>query len=77
MATKIPIPKLGQSEETVTIERWKVKEGDTIKEDDLLVVLEAMKMETSVKAPSGGRVISIPVSQGDVVKTGDLLVILG
>ena len=31
MSTLVPIPKLGQSEETVKIEKWRVKEGDKIK----------------------------------------------
>ena len=36
MATKLPIPKLGQSEETVTIQSWKVKEGDVVKKGDVI-----------------------------------------
>ena len=43
MATKIPVPKLGQSEETVTIASWQVKEGDAIKKGDVLLQVETDK----------------------------------
>ena len=43
MATKIPVPRLGQSEETVTIQSWKVKEGDVIKKGDVLFDVETDK----------------------------------
>lgn len=44
MATKIPVPKLGQSEETVTIASWRVKEGDKIKKGQLLLEMDLDKI---------------------------------
>ena len=54
-----------------------VEVGDTVEEGDVLLVLEAMKMETEVKAPSAGTVQSVEVAQGDKVITGQVLVTLG
>ncbi len=50
-----------------------VKVGDSVSENDPLVILEAMKMETSVASPCDGEIASIDVDQGDVVEAGQLL----
>ena len=54
-----------------------VSEGDTVAEGDVLVVLEAMKMEIEVKAPKAGTVQSVLVAPGDKVVNGTPLVTLG
>ncbi|EHQ53088.1 MULTISPECIES: sodium-extruding oxaloacetate decarboxylase subunit alpha [Ectothiorhodospira] len=51
-----------------------VKEGDTVKPGDGVLILEAMKMETEVQAPVGGVVKAIHVSKGDSVNPDDALV---
>ena len=51
--------------------------GDTVEEGDVLLVLEAMKMEIEVKAPKGGIVQEILVSQGEKVVNAQALVVLG
>ncbi len=51
-----------------------VKEGDTIKAGDPVLILEAMKMETEVQAPVGGTVKAVHVSKGDSVNPDDALV---
>ncbi|HEY5524436.1 MAG TPA: pyruvate carboxylase subunit B, partial [Clostridium sp.] len=51
-----------------------VKEGDEVKEDQSLIVIEAMKMETNILATSAGIIESILVQEGQQVKTGELLV---
>lgn len=50
-----------------------VKVGDEVSENDTLLVLEAMKMETPVASPVSGVVNSIEVNPGDVVEAGQLL----
>ena len=57
--------------------RIEVSEGDTVEEGDVLLVVEAMKMETEVKSPKAGTVNSILVSQGDKVVTGQAMVVIG
>ena len=54
----------------------KVNQGDTVAEGDVLLVIEAMKMENEVAAPCAGTVQQISVSVGQMVNTGDTLVVL-
>lgn len=51
-----------------------VNVGDEVKEDDLLLVLEAMKMENVVKSPRDGKIKSINVVKGEAVEKKHLLV---
>ena len=57
---------------------WKItsKAGDQVAEDDVLMILESMKMEISVTAPRAGVVKEIRVKETDVVKEGQVLVVL-
>lgn len=52
----------------------RVSEGDAVSAGDVLVVLEAMKMEIRVTAPADGTVKALLVSNGDVVERGQRLV---
>lgn len=52
----------------------KASMGQTIKKGDVVLVLEAMKMENEIVAGEGGTVTSINVSAGDMVESGTLLV---
>ncbi len=51
-----------------------VHPGEALQLDDLLVVLEAMKMETSVTAPIAGKVKAVKVGPGEAVKLNQVLV---
>ena len=55
---------------------WKVEVtvGQQVQEGDVLVILEAMKMETQIVAENAGTISSVSVKPGDTVKVGDLLV---
>ena len=50
--------------------------GDCVEKGDTLMILEAMKMETPVVAPSDGTVVSIKVEKDQIVKTGQLVATL-
>lgn len=54
----------------------KVKPGDQIKSGDVLLVLEAMKMENLIKADIAGTVKEVRVAKGQAVNRGDPLVII-
>ncbi|HEY5097745.1 MAG TPA: biotin/lipoyl-containing protein, partial [Acidimicrobiales bacterium] len=56
--------------------RVAVAEGQTVASGQLLVVLEAMKMEHAVHATSAGTVTSVTVAEGDQVETGRVLVVV-
>lgn len=57
-----------------TIMSIKVKPGDTVSVNQVLVVMEAMKMETNIASPVAGKVRAVPVNPGEAVKAGQLLV---
>lgn len=52
----------------------KVKEGDSVQEGDPLLVMEAMKMENELRAPSEAKIKKIHVSGGDAVEKGTVLI---
>ncbi|NOU47953.1 MAG: biotin/lipoyl-binding protein [Bacteroidales bacterium] len=54
-----------------------VKEGDTVKMGQKLLMLEAMKMENNINADKEGRVVSLKVGKGDSVMEGDVLIVIG
>jgi len=56
-----------------TILDLKVKEGDTISANQVVAILEAMKMENEIVTPVGGKVVSVNVAKGGAVDTGDLI----
>ena len=60
-----------------TILKVAVSAGQTVKEGDLLVVLEAMKMENEIFAPKAGTIAQVLVNKGSSVDTGATLVVIG
>ncbi len=74
--------EVGAGEESVeapmpgTILRIEASEGASVNEGDVLLILEAMKMENEILAPVSGTVKAIGVSEGASVDTGDVLVVI-
>ena len=77
-----PAPVSLASGETVSapmpgnIIRIDVKEGDKVTSGQVLVILEAMKMENEIVAPKDGTVAQIVTSKGAVVETGSPLIVI-
>lgn len=65
--TPLPSPMQG------TILEVKVKEGDSVKAGQTLVILEAMKLENEIKAPNAGTITSVLVSKGQQVNSKQTL----
>lgn len=61
---------------TGTVWEIKVDVGDEVAEEQVLVVLESMKMEMPVESPAPGRVASIAVEKGQAVEEGEVLLTL-
>ena len=78
-----PKPVVSHGAGTVTapmpgnVNALKVNVGDQVKSGDVLLVLEAMKMENEITAPVSGAVKEIAVKQGQTVQSGDVMVVLG
>jgi len=66
--------KLCRSPVAGVVIKVNVVAGQSIQANDLIVVLEAMKMETNVTAPGTGKVKSVRVSPGDAVKVNQVVV---
>ncbi|MEG1257115.1 biotin/lipoyl-containing protein [Clostridium sp.] len=59
-----------------TIVKVVATKGSTVKQGDVLFVLEAMKMENEIMSPVDGTVVEINVAQGASVNTGDVLAVI-
>jgi biotin carboxyl carrier protein len=57
---------------------WKIETslGAEVEEEDVLLIIQSMKMEIPVEAPEAGRVTEIRVQEGQSVEEGDVLVVL-
>lgn len=66
--TGVPAPLTG------TVFKVFVKKGDVINEGDVIIVLEAMKMETEIRSPLAGKVENIYVNTGDMINVGEPLI---
>ena len=59
-----------------TILNVNVAAGQTVKEGDVLMILEAMKMENEIMAPKSGKIVSVSVAKNATVSTGDVLCVI-
>ena len=79
-AAPAPVAAAGGEQVTApmpgTILKVNVTQGAAVKKGDILVVLEAMKMENEILAPKDGTVAQIAVSKGATVDTGALLAVI-
>lgn len=53
-----------------------VKVGDTVEEDDIICILESMKMENPITSPVDGTVTEISMTEDQVVKPGDVIAVI-
>ena len=72
----ITLPAMGEGVIEATINKWLVKVGSQVKEDDPLVEVATDKVDSEVPAPAAGTVISISVQEGSVAKIGELLAVI-
>lgn len=69
-----PNPYLLTSHIPGTILHIEVKEGQEVKEGDILLILQAMKMDNKLTAPFDGKIKRICVNQGDKIPKGTLMI---
>ena len=60
-----------------TILAVNVAAGDTVRKGQVLMILEAMKMENEIMCPCDGKIVSVSVTKGATVESGTLLCVIG
>jgi 2-oxoglutarate dehydrogenase E2 component (dihydrolipoamide succinyltransferase) len=72
----IILPAMGEGVIEAIINKWLVKAGAEVKEDDPLVEVATDKVDSEIPAPSAGIILEIKAAEGSVVKIGDTIAIL-
>ena len=72
----ITLPAMGEGVIEATINKWLVKEGSEVKEDEPLVEVATDKVDSEIPAPAAGKLVSFIVIEGSVAKIGELLAII-
>src|SRR5215475_6844692 len=70
------LPDLGEGTVQAEIVGWRVKPGDTVSEDDVVVEVMTEKAAVEVPSPVAGRVVSTTGEAGDMVPVGAELIVL-
>jgi 2-oxoglutarate dehydrogenase E2 component (dihydrolipoamide succinyltransferase) len=73
---KVVMPKMGESVQEATITKWLVKEGDIIKEDDILFEIATEKVDSEIPSPVDGIILKINFDLGSVVPVGEIVAII-
>ena len=65
-------------ESEITGKVWQIeaKVGDSVAEDDPIIILESMKMEIPIAAPAGGKILELLVAEGDAVEEGQEVAVM-
>lgn len=76
MSTKVQLPSVGESVSQAQIASWSKKEGDFVKEGEILCVLETDKVSVDLPSPKTGMLVKLLGKEGDTLKIGDDLCII-
>lgn len=77
MATRLLAPSLGEGVEELTVVNWLKKEGDTVKEMEVIVELETDKVTTEIPSPAAGTLLKILTQIDETAKVGSTLAWIG
>ena len=73
---EIVMPKMGESVQEATITRWFKKEGDKIREDDVLLEIATDKVDTEIPSPVAGILSKRLYKENDVVPVGEVIAVV-
>ncbi|MDO9122123.1 MAG: dihydrolipoamide acetyltransferase family protein, partial [Anaerolineaceae bacterium] len=77
MATRLFAPSMGEGIEELTVVNWIKKEGETVKEMEVIVELETDKVTTEIPSPASGTLLKILAQIDETVKVGSTLAWIG
>jgi 2-oxoglutarate dehydrogenase E2 component (dihydrolipoamide succinyltransferase) len=72
----IILPAMGEGVIEATINKWLVKEGAEVKEDDPIAEVATDKVDSEIPAPTTGIIIELKATEGSVVKVGDAIAVI-
>jgi 2-oxoglutarate dehydrogenase E2 component (dihydrolipoamide succinyltransferase) len=70
------LPAMGEGIIEATINKWLVKEGSVVSQDDPLVEVATDKVDSEIPSPSDGTMVSIIAKEGSITKIGDVIAII-
>ena len=73
MSTPVIMPKVDMDQEKATIISWEKKEGETVKQDETLLIVETEKVAIDVTSPASGILAGIKFQSGDVVPVATVI----
>ena len=76
MKIQIKMPSLRPEMKSGVLCQWNAEPGDTVKSGDVLMILEAMKMDNEIMAPADGTITDVRVAAGQTVGTGDVMIVM-
>ena len=77
MAYEFKFPDVGEGVTEGTIIKWKVKEGDQVKVDQVLAEIETDKAVVEPPSPKKGTILKLTHKEGDTIKVGEVLAVIG
>jgi len=72
----VVLPAMGEGIIEATVNKWLVKEGSAVKEDDPIVEVATDKVDSEVPSPASGTIVSIIAREGTVAKVGDIIAVI-
>lgn len=77
MATEFRLPDVGEGIAEAIIVEWLIKEGDTVRADQIIVKVETDKSVAELPTPVSGKVLKVNFAKGDTVNVGAVLCVIG
>ncbi len=77
MAIEFKFPDVGEGITEGEIVKWRVKEGDSVKEGDTLAEVETDKAVVEIPAPSAGKILKLFGKEGEKIKVGQVMAVIG
>ncbi|MBI4212078.1 MAG: hypothetical protein HY540_05510 [Deltaproteobacteria bacterium] len=74
MAFEFKFPDVGEGIVEGLLVKWRVKEGDTISEDQVLAEVETDKAIVEVPSPKAGKVVKLHAKENETIKVGQVMV---